>query len=196
MSKRNHRKAFTAQTKPVQYTSQPFEAFTFGEPTAILDKRDIMDYAECIHDVRWYEPPVSSHGLAKNLRSAVHHSSPLYVKRNILASTFIPHPLLSQQEFSKFALDYLVFGNTFTELRRNALGKPLLLETSPAKYTRHGVKEGVYWFVNEWKEAHQFEADQVSPYRAGRKSGTVRSAGIPQCVKFRLAERGGDAARP
>lgn len=81
-------------------------------------------------------------------------------KRNILASTFIPHPLLSQQEFSKFALDYLVFGNAFAELRRNALGKPLRLETSPAKYTRRGVEDGVYWFVNEWKGAHQFDVDQ------------------------------------
>ena len=161
MSKRNRRKAFTATTQPAQNTSQPFEAFSFGEPTAVLDKRDIMDYAECVHNGRWYEPPVSFHGLAKSLRSAVHHSSPLYVKRNILASTFIPHPLLSQQEFSKFALDYLVFGNAFAELRRNALGQPLRLETSPAKYTRRGVEDGVYWFVNEWKEAHQFEADRV-----------------------------------
>lgn len=161
MSKRNRHKAFTAQTQPAQDASQPFEAFSFGEPTPVLDKRDIMDYAECIHNGRWYEPPVSFHGLAKSLRSAVHHSSPLYVMRNILASTFIPHPLLSQQEFSKFALDYLVFGNAFAELRRNALGKPLRLETSPAKYTRRGVEKGVYWFVNEWKEAHQFETDRV-----------------------------------
>lgn len=180
MSKRNHRKAFIAQTQPAQDASQPFEAFTYGEPTAVLDKRDIMDYAECTHNGRWYEPPVSFHGLAKSLRSAVHHSSPLYVKRSILASTFIPHPLLSQQEFNKFALDYLVLGNAFMELRRNTLGKPLRLETSPAGFTRRGVEEGVYWFVNEWKEAHQFEADQVSPYRVGRESGTVRSAGIPQ----------------
>ncbi|MHC2597772.1 PBSX family phage portal protein [Kluyvera sp. 1366] len=161
MSKRKDRRAFTAQSQPSPAVPQPFEAFSFGEPTAVLDKRDIMDYTECIHNGRWYEPPVSFHGLAKSLRSAVHHSSPLYVKRNILASTFIPHPLLSQQEFSKFALDYLVFGNAFAELRRNTLGQPLRLETSPAKYTRRGVEDGVYWFVGEWKEAHQFDADQV-----------------------------------
>lgn len=161
MSKRKDRRAFTAQPQPSPAAHHPFEAFSFGEPTAVLDKRDIMDYTECIHNGRWYEPPVSFHGLAKSLRSAVHHSSPLYVKRNILASTFIPHPLLSQQEFSKFALDYLVFGNAFAELRRNTLGQPLRLETSPAKYTRRGVEEGVYWFVGEWKEAHQFDTDQV-----------------------------------
>ncbi len=54
-------------------------------------------------------------GLAKSLRAAVHHSSPIYVKRNILASTFIPHPWLSQQDFSRFVLDFLVFGNAFLE---------------------------------------------------------------------------------
>jgi capsid portal protein len=54
--------------------------------------------------------------------------------------------LLSQQEFSKFALDYLVFSNGFLEPRHNALGEPLRLETSPAKFTRRGTEEGVYWF--------------------------------------------------
>jgi len=161
MSKRKDRRAFTAQSQPSPAALQPFEAFSFGEPTAVLDKRDIMDYTECIHNGRWYKPPVSFHGLAKSLRSAVHYSSPLYVKRNILASTFIPHQLLSQQEFSKFALDYLVFGTAFAELRRNTLGQPQRLETSPAKYTWRGVEDGVYWFVGEWKEAHQFDADKV-----------------------------------
>lgn len=161
MSKRKDRRAFTAQSQLSPAAHQPFEAFSFGEPSAVLDKRDIMDYTEYIHNGRWYEPPVSFHGLAKSLRSAVHYSSPLYVKRNILASTFIPHPLLSQQEFSKFALDYLVFGTAFAELRRNTLGQPLRLETSPAKYTWRGVEDGVYWFVGEWKEAHQFDADKV-----------------------------------
>jgi len=55
------------------------------------------------------------------------------------------------RKFSKFALDSLVFGSTFMELRRNALGQPLRLETPPAKYTRRGVEEDVYWFVNEWR---------------------------------------------
>ncbi|WP_261644418.1 phage portal protein [Erwinia mallotivora] len=156
MSKRS-RKAFKAK----QAAPQPVEAFTFGEPTPVMDKRDILDYAECIGNGRWYEPPVSFHGLAKSLRAAVHHSSPIYVKRNILASTFIPHPMMSQQDFSRFALDYLVFGNAFTELRRNGLGEPWRLETTPAKFTRKGVKAGEYWFINDWKEPHQFATGSV-----------------------------------
>lgn len=126
-----------------------------------MDKRDILDYAECIGNGRWFEPPVSFSGLAKSLRSAVHHSSPIYVKRNILVSTFIPHPIKSQQEFIKFALDYLVYGTAFAELRRHNLGQPLRLETTPAKFTRRGVKYGVYWLVYDLKEPHEFSAGSV-----------------------------------
>lgn len=159
MSKRKGRraKAMTMAKKP----DQAMQAFTFGEPSAVLDRRDILDYAECIGNGKWIEPPVSFAGLAKSLRAAVHHSSPIYVKRNILASTFIPHPLLSQQEFSRFVLDFLVFGNAFLEKRYNRLGEVMRLECSPAKYTRRGVEDDVYWFVQSFKEPHRFEAGSV-----------------------------------
>lgn len=83
------------------------------------------------------------------------------MKRNILASTFIPHPMLSQQAFSRYALDYLVFGNAFLELRHNQLGEPLRLDPSPAKYTRRGVQKDCYWFVQNGKVDHQFTAGTV-----------------------------------
>ena len=83
------------------------------------------------------------------------------MKRNILVSTFIPHPLLSQQDFSRFVLDYLVFGNAFLEKRLNRIGVLLRLESSPAKYTRRGVEEDVYWFVQSFKEPHRFEPGSV-----------------------------------
>lgn len=56
---------------------------------------------------------MSFDGLARTFRAAVHHSSPIAVKCNILTSTYIPHPLLSQQAFSRFVQDYLVFGNAY-----------------------------------------------------------------------------------
>ncbi|HGM5293833.1 TPA: phage portal protein [Serratia marcescens] len=159
MSKHNRRKAKEnlAATEP----DQKMQAFTFGEPSAVLDRRDILDYTECVGNGKWIEPPVSFSGLAKSLRAAVHHSSPIYVKRNILASTYIPHPLLSQQDFSRFVLDYLVFGNAFLEKRFSVTGKLLKLETSPAKYTRRGVDPSVYWFVQSFAEPHPFAPDSV-----------------------------------
>lgn len=46
--------------------SQKMEAFTFGEPSPVLDRRDILDYVECINNGKWYEPPVNFSGLAKS----------------------------------------------------------------------------------------------------------------------------------
>ncbi|WP_413728692.1 phage portal protein [Sodalis sp. RH19] len=144
-----------------QAAISPAQIFSFGEPVPVLDRREMLDYIECTGNGKWYEPPISFDGLARSLRAAVHHSSPIYVKRNILASTFIPHPLLSQQVFSRFALDYLVFGNAFLELRKNQLGQPLRLECSPAKYTRRGVETDTYWFVQPGKEPHRFEPGSI-----------------------------------
>lgn len=161
MSKSMGRKAVEQQSQAAQPAQQHAEAFSFGEPIPVLDKRDVLDYAECINNGRWYEPPVSFHGLAKSLRAAVHHSSPIYVKRNILLSTYITHPMLSAQEFSRIVLDYLTFGNGFAELRKNALGNGFRVECSPAKYTRRGVEDDVYWFINDWQDAHRFEPGSI-----------------------------------
>lgn len=159
MSNRSRSKAKNTQT--ITQPAPKAEMFTFGEPSAVLDRRDILDYTECVGNGKWIEPPISFSGLAKSLRAAVHHSSPIYVKRNILASTYIPHPLLSQQDFSRFVLDYLVFGNAFLEQRLSVSGKPLKLVTSPAKYTRRGVESGVYWFVQSFTKPHSFAPDSV-----------------------------------
>ncbi|MGP3592640.1 phage portal protein [Vagococcus sp. WN89Y] len=161
MSKQKRR---ATQQKPVNTmtaSSPKMEAFTFGEPLPVLDRRDILDYVECISNGKWFEPPISFTGLAKSLRAAVHHSSPIYVKRNILASTFIPHPLLSQQDFSRFVLDFLVFGNAFLEKRFSATGKVMKLEPSPAKYTRRGVEEDVYWWVPSFDQPQPFAPGSV-----------------------------------
>lgn len=38
------------------------EAFTFGDPVSMLDKREILNYIECVPMSRWYEPPISPEG--------------------------------------------------------------------------------------------------------------------------------------
>ncbi|MGV8924796.1 MAG: phage portal protein [Ewingella sp.] len=154
--KSRNAKQFTAQSAP-----QQSEFFRFDEPATVMDRRDILNYVECVSNGKWYEPPVSFSGLAKSMRAAVHHSSPMYVKRNILASTFIPHPLLSQQQFSRYALDYIVFGNGFMEQRLSRTGQLLTLQTSPAKYTRRGVEEAVYWFMENYVTPHAFVPGSV-----------------------------------
>lgn len=59
----------------------------------------------------------------------------------------VPHPLLSQQAFSRFVQDYLVFGNAYLEKRTNRLGGILSQVPSQAEYTRCGVDLDTYWFV-------------------------------------------------
>ena len=57
--------------------------------------------------------PVSFDGLARTFRAAVHHSSPIAVKCNILTSTYIPPPAAQPAGFARFVQDYLVFGNAY-----------------------------------------------------------------------------------
>lgn len=131
-------------------------AFSFGDPVPVLDRREILDYAECLNAGRWYEPPVSWEGLARSYRAAVHHGSAIQVKRNILVSTFQPHRLLSRSDFARWVLDYLTFGNGYMERRDSRLKTALALKPALAKYVRRGGDLGRYWFVPSFGIEHEF----------------------------------------
>lgn len=137
------------------------EAFTFGDPESVLDARDILDYLECQLVGKWYEPPISMDGLAKSFRAAVHHNSALVVKRNIIASTYIPHPMLTRTEFASFVLDFLTFGNGYLERRDSMTGKPVKLQRALARFTRRGKELDTYWYVQGWKQEHSFPKGKV-----------------------------------
>lgn len=142
-------------------TAARMEAFTFGDPVAVLDRRELLDYIECLQVGKWYEPPMSWDGLARSFRAAVHHSSPIYVKRNILVSTYQPHPALSRGDFARWVLEYLIFGNSYLERQDARTGKLLKLSPPPAKYVRRGVELDRYWFVKGWKDEHEFKRGAV-----------------------------------
>lgn len=141
------------------------QSFTFGDAVPVLDYSDILDCLECVGNGVWYEPPIVPEGLARLFRATPHHGSALYVKRNILVSTFIPHPLLSMHDFSRWVLDYLVFGNGYLELRQNLLGEPLRLAPALARFVRRGVDLRTYYFMQsgDWMSAtyHAFPKDKV-----------------------------------
>lgn len=128
---------------------------------------------------RWYEPPVSFDGLARTYRAAVHHSSPIAVKRDILSSTYIPHRLLSQQAFARFVQDYLVFGNAYLEKRTNRLGGVLSLEPSLAKYTRRGIDLDTYWFVQYGMTTQPYEFTKGSIFHLMEPDINQKSTGFP-----------------
>ena len=117
---------------PEGFSDKPKGITTFDIQNRKLQTHQHQRAKECIQTDRWYEPPVSFDGLARTYRAAVHHSSPIAVKRNILTKTLIRHLLLSQQPFSRFVQHNLVFGNAYLAKRTNHLGGILSLE----KYTR------------------------------------------------------------
>lgn len=158
------------------------QEFNFGESIPVLDRRELLDYVECVPMDRWYEPPVSFDGQASTYRAAVHHSSPIAVKRNILTSTFIPHPLLSQQTFSRFVQDYLVFGNAYLEKRTNRLGGILSLEPSLAKYIRRGIDFDTYWFVQYGMTTLPYEFIKGSIFHLMEPDLNQEIYGLPECL--------------
>ncbi|MBZ3800020.1 phage portal protein [Leclercia adecarboxylata] len=179
MGKRNKNRVGAAQNVQ-QSGATTAEAFSFGDPIPVLDRRELLDYVECVQMDRWYEPPVSFDGLARTYRAAVHHSSPIAVKRNILTSTFIPHPLLNQQAFSRFVQDYLVFGNAYLEKRTNRLGGILSLESSLAKYTRRGVDLDTYWFVQYGMTTQPYEFTRGSIFHLMEPDLNQEIYGLPE----------------
>ena len=141
-------------------------AFSFGDPTPVLDGREILDYIESWRNGKWYEPPVSLEGLAKSFRSTPHHSSAIYVKVNILTSMFRPHRLLSRETFGAWALDFLVFGSSYLEQPTNRLGGRMPLKHALAKYMRRGCDDlDTFFFVQGWRSDHEFAKGSVFQLR-------------------------------
>ncbi|WP_027601393.1 MULTISPECIES: phage portal protein [Pseudomonas] len=140
------------------------EAFTFGDPAPVLDGREVLDYLECWFNGRYYDPPLSLDGLAKATRASVYLDSGLKFKRNLLARTFIPHPLLSRAAFEQLALDYLWCGNAYLERRQSRLGTPISLQSPLAKYMRRG-EEGRFFQVRGWQDEHEFAPGTICHLR-------------------------------
>lgn len=142
----------------------PVEAFTFGDPSPVLEGREVFDYLECWFNGRYYDPPLSLDGLAKATRASVYLDSGLKFKRNLLARTFIPHKLLSRGAFEQFALDWLWSGNAYLERRKSLLGNPVSLQPVLAKYMRRG--EGEQFFqVRGWRDEHEFAPGTICHLR-------------------------------
>lgn len=147
-------------TETLDNQSHETAVFSFGEPTPVLDGRDIMGLYHSAYNGRYYEPPVNFDGLAKILHANVHHESALAVKTNIIASCFKSHKLLSHQNFKQLVKDHLVFGNSFIERVDSRLGSPLSLKPALAKYTR-AKKGGNYVFLSDYGNEHEFKEGSI-----------------------------------
>ena len=163
MSRKKNRRATGTATPAVPLNDQAArpEVFSFGDPMEVLDRRELLDYVECMRSGKWFEPPLPWDGLARSFRATAHHCSAIYVKRNILVSTFIPHPLFPRAAFERFVLDWQVFGNAYLENRLSLAGSSMGLVPAMAKYMRRGVDLSTYYFVQGWKETHEFARGTV-----------------------------------
>lgn len=137
-------------------------AFTFGDPESVIDRREIFDMFEVVHNNRWYEPPISLIGLGRAYRMAPHHQSAILLKRNLLTASFVPSRWLSMAEFEKWALDFLVMGNGYAERVDNLAGRPLALRCSPAAWTRVGLQPDQFF----WAPRTGWISDAIE-YRSG-----------------------------
>jgi PBSX family phage portal protein len=137
------------------------EAFTFGEPVPMMDKREIMDYLYCTQLSKWYEPPIDPGALAKTFRTTPYLSSPMYFKVNILTSSFKPHRLLSRLDFRNFALNFIWGGNAYMERQQNRLGGTLKLKHALSKYMRRGLDMETYYWVPGYNQEHEFEKGSI-----------------------------------
>lgn len=135
--------------------------FTFDGLYSVTDGYDLLDSMCCADNGRYYETPIDWKGLTRAFAQSPLHQSALYFKRNVLAGCYIPHPLLSRQAFSAFALDWFVLGNAYLERRSNRLGDPLKLKHVPALNTRRGSDLDTYWFIRQWKDEYEFKAGEV-----------------------------------
>lgn len=154
MTKKNPTTMAKAETQGGQV-----EVFTFGDPEPVNRLR-LLDYVEAMFNGRWYEPPFPLDGLADAFRASPHHSSAIYLKRNLLTSSFIPHPMMSRETFKAWATDFLVFGNGYLEARRALSGRTMRFEHSLSRYMRRG-REKRYFYVPNWREEHEFVSGSV-----------------------------------
>lgn len=136
-------------------------AFSFGDPEPVLSRATMLDMLECWHNHRWYEPPISLDGLARAYRASPHHSSAIILKRNMLAASLEPTPVLTRKAFSGLVQDYLVMGNAYVQEIRNRLGHVMRLDHCLAKYTRRGVNPGSFWWVPGYQQEEEFAGGRV-----------------------------------
>ena len=138
-----------------------------GDATPVLDGHWLLDLWECSAFGKWYEPPVPREYLARCLRVNPHHASAIAYKRQLLERSFVPHPRLSREEFSGFALDWLTFADAFLRPVRNRLGGVMHYERVMAKWTRRGREDlSQYFYLMLGEIEHAFRPGEVCHLRA------------------------------
>ena len=134
----------------------------FGEAEPVLNGHALFEYGYCPKWLDWYELPYDMLATAKLFRATSHHTSALIVKRNILTSDYIPHPLLSRHEFNALALNLLTFANCYVHVKRNLFGGIVGLGSRPALNMRRALDLSSYYQLGyDQINNHKFEPQDM-----------------------------------
>jgi len=133
--------------------------FTFGDSESISGDR-ISDYIQTLHNGEYYEPPINMNDLYKIYRGSVFHSSAIGLKANILLSTLEPNTKISNTDFLRFTLEYLVYANGYLEKIDNTFGQPIRYKPSPAMRTRKKLNER-FIYLKPGEKNHEFDKDKI-----------------------------------
>lgn len=155
-------------------------AFTFGEPTPVLDvRKTILDMLGCSLSGDYYLPPVSMDGLARVFFASPHHSSAIELKRDMLLADLRPSPLLSARQFDGFVIDQLTFGNSYLQAVPGRLGGVAHYERVLAQYVRRMKEPERYLMLmpgsalGEKAGNHKFEPGEIVHLKSATLSQEV-----------------------
>ncbi len=127
---------------------QAWESFSFGDTESSMAGHDILDYFHTWHNGDYLEPPINFDSLYKAFRSSPHHSSAIYLKRNVLVSTRKKASKLDFTTLDRATLNAGIFGNAFIRKRMSKTGRLLGFEYLPSKYVRRINAEQYGWVGN------------------------------------------------
>lgn len=105
--------------------------FAFGDPEPLRSPRliDLLGvFPAACGD--YYVPPVDLWGLSQMRYANGQHGSCIVFRRNMAANAYIGGGL-SQDDFAAAAMDLLTFGQTYIQVFRNYLGKPVRIRHVP-----------------------------------------------------------------
>lgn len=153
--------------------------FAFGDPESVIDRRELPQYFEVWRNTNWYHPPMPMVRLAQVFNMSPHHRSAIALKVNLLVSHQNPTRWLAKNDFERFALDFLQMGNGYLERVPNMAGGLQRAAFSPARHTRRGVEDDVFWFVeNGIAQDHRFPPGTV--YQLQQPDVAQEIYGIPE----------------
>ncbi len=155
---------------------------TFDVPESVMTS-DILSYMETALVDGLYEPPIPLETLAKATRANAMHGSALYVKSCMASYTAKLSPIISKRDFKRFIYDYLVFGNGYLLIVRNAFNDVVKIKHLPALYMRAQATIGRYTYKpNTYNDEGRIDYKQGQVFHLKEYDICQEIYGMPQYI--------------